>query len=460
MVDSENPRFDVSDKGQRSAIHAMVVAQGEKLYNLARDIVKNGLSLGEALIVMPAPDHPNRYIVLEGNRRTTVLKILTSPELIRGIVDESSEKRYAKLSEEFRNDPITEMPCTIVDSRGIADHSIRRRHGGDLNGAGISPWGAKERQRYLSTIRNSVPPPALQIFDWVSKQGVLSDNARTQLNGRWFTNLERMISDVEVRRILGLSINNEDGRIETQYNQTQTLAVLSSLVEKLSTGEITVNNLRTPEQRVQKIQQLVTNHKELLKESEILPIPIDIPPINELDSDDTRIDTVGTIRSSPGRKSPIPRSGNRLALIPKKYKIGISRTKTNNIYHELRTLPIDKYPNAVSVMFRVFLDLSVTEYVRRAKLSNHEASLPNQKLRDKLKQTADYFEQQGIMSAAELHAVRHTAEDQRVILALQTFNSFVHEPTFEPIVSDLKTMWDNLAPFLETVWRHMPDEQA
>jgi hypothetical protein len=76
MMDVQNPRFDVGDASQRSAIHAMVLAQDEKLYTLAKDIVDVGLNPAELMIVMADEDDATRYVVLEGNRRTAALKYL------------------------------------------------------------------------------------------------------------------------------------------------------------------------------------------------------------------------------------------------------------------------------------------------------------------------------------------------------------------------------------------------
>ena len=73
FVNTENYRFEPLTS-QKEAIDKMVEDQGDKLYFLVDDIVTNGLSPVDLIIVTPNEDN-NKYIVLEGNRRITSLKL-------------------------------------------------------------------------------------------------------------------------------------------------------------------------------------------------------------------------------------------------------------------------------------------------------------------------------------------------------------------------------------------------
>lgn len=65
FVNTENYRFEPLSS-QKEAIDKMVEDQGDKLYSLVDDIVTNGLSPVDLIIVTPNEDN-NKYIVLEGN---------------------------------------------------------------------------------------------------------------------------------------------------------------------------------------------------------------------------------------------------------------------------------------------------------------------------------------------------------------------------------------------------------
>ena len=80
FVNTENYRFEPLSS-QKEAIDKMVEDKGDKLYSLVDDIVTNGLSPVDLIIVTPNEDN-NKYIVLEGNRRITSLKLLNNPTLI------------------------------------------------------------------------------------------------------------------------------------------------------------------------------------------------------------------------------------------------------------------------------------------------------------------------------------------------------------------------------------------
>lgn len=100
FVNTENYRFEPLSS-QKEAIDKMIEDQGDKLYSLVDDIVTNGLSPVDLIIVTPNEDS-NKYVVLEGNRRITSLKLLNNPTLID---DKYSplRKKFQKLQKEKPN---------------------------------------------------------------------------------------------------------------------------------------------------------------------------------------------------------------------------------------------------------------------------------------------------------------------------------------------------------------------
>ena len=77
FVNTENYRFEPLSS-QKEAIDKMVEDQEDKLYSLVDDIVTNGLSPVDLIIVTPSEDN-SKYTVLEGNRRITSLKFISVP---------------------------------------------------------------------------------------------------------------------------------------------------------------------------------------------------------------------------------------------------------------------------------------------------------------------------------------------------------------------------------------------
>lgn len=131
FVNTENYRFEPLSS-QKEAIDKMIEDQGDKLYSLVDDIVTNGLSPVDLIIVTPNEDS-NKYVVLEGNRRITSLKLLNNPTLID---DKYSplRKKFQKLQKEKPNaiSELKNIACAVFETPTEADIWIKRKHSGEL----------------------------------------------------------------------------------------------------------------------------------------------------------------------------------------------------------------------------------------------------------------------------------------------------------------------------------------
>lgn len=144
LLDQKNPRFP-SVTNQRSALHAMLNEQGDKIYNLACDIVQHGLDPSKRLIVFK---EKSKYIDGDGNRRITALKILETPDLIK---DHKSYAKFKKLAKTIKNKRLDEVECVIFQSRSSIRHWLEINHSGELDGRGQIPWSSEQKQRFKGT---------------------------------------------------------------------------------------------------------------------------------------------------------------------------------------------------------------------------------------------------------------------------------------------------------------------
>src|SRR5580698_4801042 len=95
QLDTGNYRTGKQDD-QREAIHALIAEQKNKLVRLAQDIIENGLSPLETILVTPVPDDKNRFVVVEGNRRVAAIKLATQPDLSADTTWHNAFKRLHK----------------------------------------------------------------------------------------------------------------------------------------------------------------------------------------------------------------------------------------------------------------------------------------------------------------------------------------------------------------------------
>ena len=80
LLDLDNSRYPDQPESQQDALYKMIQLQGDKLVNLAKDIINHGMDPSERVLVLKEDDET--YTVVEGNRRLTTLKLLHDHELV------------------------------------------------------------------------------------------------------------------------------------------------------------------------------------------------------------------------------------------------------------------------------------------------------------------------------------------------------------------------------------------
>ena len=125
LLDTGNYRTGKQDD-QREAIKALIEEQKNKLVNLAKDIIENGLSPLETIMVYAVPDEKNRYVVVEGNRRVAAIKLATQPDLAADTTWHNAFKRLHKL---LPGQAPKKILCKVAANKEEAFPWIQRRHG-------------------------------------------------------------------------------------------------------------------------------------------------------------------------------------------------------------------------------------------------------------------------------------------------------------------------------------------
>jgi hypothetical protein len=152
LLDVENPRRDPTTD-QRDAIQTLVREQGQKLLNLATDVVEKGLDPSQSFIVLEQKNPATKaqeFVVLEGNRRLAALKVLEVPTLLASDTPAPLAAAFRKLSQKYKL-PAT-VPCAVVSDREEARHWLELRHTGENEGIGVVQWGAIEKARFNALV--------------------------------------------------------------------------------------------------------------------------------------------------------------------------------------------------------------------------------------------------------------------------------------------------------------------
>jgi len=442
LLDIRNPRLPEIQENQADAIKSMVRSQGGRLLVLAQHMVEKGPNLSALVCVMPSEESEGEYVVLDGNRRITVLKLLENPLLAEGAIDNSTLDKIKRLSVRFDKKPITEFECVVYADREEADPWIELIHRGQAQGAGLVEWDGQVAARYDA--RKGSTPAALQVLDYVRDNGNISTKTKQLINNGRFpiTNLERLINTPYVRKKLG--IERENGDVVTVYPADEVLKGLSKMVEDLGSGDYTVTKLKTQDQRIEYINSYnkadLPDSAQSLTQSYKLGVT---PPTNS-----------GSRGGSGSSGSRGKGSGykQRVTLVPSTCRLSISPPRIYKVFGELKKLNVDEYPNAAAVMLRVFIELSM-DYFLEHTIVWTEQKIDNSYLRDKLQSVSNHMKNNGLMTEVELAPVSKAISGQTLLAAsVKTMNGYVHSRYYSPQATELKTAWDDFQPFLEKVW--------
>jgi hypothetical protein len=426
LADAENPRLPKPNLGQREVLQAMAYEQGRKLQALVRDIVRYGLNPSELDIVMPFEGTPGRYVVLEGNRRLTALKALENPELLVGAVSRSALAEVRKLSKQYQNAPIESIPCIIVKNRDEARHWIELRHGGELEGAGIVRWNRHEIDRFRA--RSGALEIHTQALEFLVKRGDLTPEDRRRVPA---TSFKRLIESPDIRNKIG--VEAIDGRLKMLADEVKVAKALLYIAQDLASGHT--------------ITKDIYYKKDRLKYANKIPADIVVTPTLKSGEGIDITTGVADVRPKvPRAKVP---ARKRDKLIPRDCVLNITTPRLRDIEGELRKLSLEDHTNAVSVLFRVFLELSADEYVDRIKL---DISI-NKPLAAKLqKVTSDLLSRKKLTQQQARPVRRACQKDSFLSPSITLLHQYVHNQYMFPGPSDLRAQWDSLQPFVTAMF--------
>lgn len=436
MLDAENPRLAEGEKGQPNTIVAVLRASGPKTIALAKDISERGLSPAERLIVMPHPATAGRFVVLEGNRRVTALKILAEPSLAEDAIEDTDLNKVMAWGKKFvASGNAEKIPCAVFQNREEADPWVELRHQGEQGGVGVVPWGALENARYAGR-RTGKYAPELQVLDFVEKRGELDAETKERLRDVPITNLRRLINDEAARTALGIEIG-DDRMVTTLLPEAEVLKGLTRVIRDLA-GGMKVKAIYTRENRKDYLDSFKAN--ELPNKAKN---GTQARPLLEAGRGSTPAPAAPPRKRSASTKA-------RIRLVPSGCPIKTPHSRVNAILEELKSLPLEPYANSVAVLLRVFLELSVDEVCKELMLAKE---FENAKLLHKVQTTLKHLLKEGDLTEDEASAARAATNPQNFLCtSITTMHGYVHNRHMTPSPSDLRAAWDKLQPMFEGIW--------
>ncbi|GAA3433382.1 hypothetical protein [Kutzneria kofuensis] len=498
LLDQANSRLTEIQPDQESTYRALARVAGDHVVALAEDIVERGLDPLTVPAVVADPEVANHYKVLEGNRRTLALKALHDPRIVDGALPPAKLRKLRGLSERFLESPINSVTCVLFATEDDAWPWIERRHTGANNGTGLVEWGADEKDRFKSRHGSDAKrAPAGQVIDFVDR--VAPAVAGTN---KIITTLQRLISTRTVRDALGLELRR--GVLYSSYPGPEIYKGLRKIVNDLRTGDIKVTDVYYEDDRSKYIDDFLpidlpdpsTRLPEAIALNELSVVaevstaeepsvksgatvdgssPASGPDVSgpavgstvdvtkgASGSNGSLVrpkETDGTEKSTPANPTPsntTPGSARisrpRSFTIPRTCNLKVTNARIKGIYHELLKLDVEEYANACAVLLRVFVELSVDEYLIRESVMT-EDERRNTALAKRMKSAAEHMRTAGkIGEQLEKSVIKVTEGKSPFSISTTTLNQYVHNPYVFPRPSEIRTCWDELQPFIQQIW--------
>lgn len=226
-VNPDNYRFVEEVEDEISAIIAMfnvnVGDSKKEMVNLANDIIVDGLNPFEMPIVC-YDDEIKKYVVYDGNRRITCLKLMTqyngNEEILKSI---PSVAEIYKL--EYKGQ--MEIQCVIFKEADDAIYYLKKIHNDVNNGIGRKQWDSQAKMKAKAADGNKTK--SYSIVEFLKKHPKTSPELIDMMNNnRWISKLERAVSFSLFRETYNIEFNNNN--IHYSDTQDHVLKMLSKLV--------------------------------------------------------------------------------------------------------------------------------------------------------------------------------------------------------------------------------------
>jgi len=361
------------------------------------------------------------WVLHDGNRRVTCVKMLHNLTLAN---DATWQRFFEKLAQKHKPDIPTHLVCRIEEDQKTINDIVFRMHAGGESGVGIVAWNPRQQQNHSIRIgKQETPSLGIQIESLMREKGFVSEKEKLPIR-----NIERLLSSKRYQQQVGIEYE-KGSDISFIYPEKKALMMLQKICNDLMKKKVTIGDLIKNEQKdayFQKIAEdgFTLNNSETLKKEKIASKP------------KPRID----------KRRPSQRQ--RYCLIPTETRFAFNEDddlyRIKAIIEELQTLPIKKYINGTSVLFRVLIESCTDYYLDKKKLEEKKV-----KLAQKVKCCTKHMRENGSLSDVKNIEMLEKFSQKEEIFSVHTFNSYVHSHLSAPSEQHLCSMWDSFKKYIQ-----------
>lgn len=441
-LDNENPRLpeEMLNETQRAIIHYMV--DEFKVLELAKSIARDGFFINEVPIVAKVG---RNFVVIEGNRRVTALKLLRNPAL----APPRKKHSYSRLAEDIDATQFEKISVYIAPSKEEVAPILMARHGSEMT----SPWQRIMKMRFLAgevlrgvdhkeiADKYSVPisevrTAALTILLREMIRGAdIPDNVKDSYLSEKFqtSTLARIVETKRFSEVTGLKLTGS--RLQFKIPHDEFLDIILHLCKEVTDGDLTHRTHEKVDDRNAYIDKVVGQHATGKKGN------FDFEAPAQEEEEDKKEE-----------RQPKPRQKWE-RLISETMSFNTGHTKLNELLSEGQKMPVGTYPHAGGLLLRTILDLSVQRLfdfhgkIDETKDEYGKTMGLTKRINVMTSKHADWFPDKATCNKFK----RFTAKDNNSFVHIETLNDYVHGDYGKPTKDELRNFWGQIEPIIDQI---------
>lgn len=414
IINPENDRHGPLGDEQ-SSIEWFFDNKSKEMLTIANDIAEAG-RIYDPILVKP---WGKKYIVFDGNRRTTCAKLIHTPKKTPRKYSARFEQLHKDISEKFSKSII----CQIETDQNVIDRIVERRHNGTQGGLGQLNWDPYAKANHANRVSGKSDYSTAQLIEsFLTKHRALEHKKINR------SSIEKIADSIARRARIGFKV--EGDTLIPLRNEVDLVKVLARLIKDAATGQLTLNDLLRSKQK--------NNYLDILEADGTMPpyekVPSKSSPKTQSQKpkSGTRPQNQPRLKSIFDRDTLIPRLDFEIDWIP-------GQNKIDALWVELQTnLKLPKNKLATAILFRVFLELVANKYLAKNNISSKN------KLSKNWVQIVEHQFGNGFFDENTKKDFIKRVSDENSIAAVPYLHRILHSSDEIPSSDDLKNLWDSI----------------
>lgn len=452
QLDTYNPRIR-HGQDQNDCI-ARILRDRDNFLNLLKDIAEHGLSPEHILVSKNAN---GKWIVRDGNRRVTALKLLNRPNL--ALPDSGLMTLVARIRDAHADNIPKKLNCLACDEEDEISAYLERKHTGVNAGIGQKSWSALLKS--LFNLHAGIADQnrrAAQLLLWAEEHGMRIDDEYP------ITTLVRGLN-ADTLKLIGFTIEND--AIIPIIAIDKAYAMAERVITDIGEGKIHVKRDTDEGSIFTKAAQL----KYFRSVRDRLAGQTDEPAPSRPETSNQPVNTAPALpaETSPDEPSanspaeePLARrqpsaakpAWDRPCLFGKRpnsapgFIIPEEEPKAISVVAELRRLNPSATPIACAMLLRYLIELSNTHYRQTKNLRINQ----NDSLHRTIANSSEHMKTNGRIANDEHDLILRYTRDEESMLHIKTLQAYIHKPNFHPNGQAINTFWDEIGCFVKACW--------